>query len=146
MEIRLKQFKNALDGFEYLVDLDFEDLKTRVNAKIIDGIKNGQAQKFELCTELEWKIVKRFLYEHDGIDSRSPKQAIKDFYLAGYIEEKDYFLLNDMINDRNKLSHIYNEKEFNKIVDRFPQYLKLMKKVYQIVSISLNTNVAETIK
>jgi nucleotidyltransferase substrate binding protein (TIGR01987 family) len=142
MEIRLKHFKNALDGFEYLVNLDFEDLKTRVNEKIIDGIKNGQAQKFEMCTELEWKIVKRFLYENDGIESRSPKQAIKDFYLAGYIEEEDYLLLNDMINDRNKLSHIYNEKEFNKIVDRFPQYLKLMKKVYQIVSSSVNTNMA----
>ncbi len=38
-----------------------------------------------------------------------------------------------MINDRNRLSHIYNQKQFNEIYGRLSEYLKLMNHVIQSI-------------
>src|SRR4030042_6996084 len=119
MEIKLNQYKDALDGFEKLINIDFNELKMKIGDVVIDGLKNGQAQKFEYCVELFWKLIKIFLFQNDGIDTRSPKQTIKEFYLAGYIDKKNYMIFLDIIDDRNKLSHIYKEEEFNNIISKF---------------------------
>ncbi len=134
MEIKLSQYKEALDGFEKLLNIDLKELKKKFGEVVIDGLKNGQAQKFEYCSELCWKIVKIFLYKNDGIDTRSPKRAIKEFYLAGYIDKDNYLKLFNIIDDRNKLSHIYNEKEFNDIADKFKDYLISLKTVYNVIN------------
>jgi len=45
-----------------------------------------------------------------------------------------YLVLVDMINDRNKLSHIYDGAEFRKILRGFPEYLKVFEKVERVIS------------
>lgn len=134
MEIRLKQFKDALDGFKELVNVDLEELNKKVDSVVVDGIKNGQAQKFEYCTELCWKVIKLFLFQYDGLDEKSPKQAIKAFYLAGHCDENVYKKLLDIINDRNKLSHIYNENEFNIILSSFNDNIIVFEKIYDVIT------------
>lgn len=42
--------------------------------------------------------------------------------------------LFNIIDDRNKLSHIYNEKEFNEITDKFKDYLICLKIVYNVIN------------
>lgn len=130
---RITGFTRALESFEDLLNVDLSELKQQLDDRLIDGIRNGQIQKFEYCSELAWKLIKRFLYLIHGIDSKTPKGSIKELYRIGYSNEETYRSLINMINDRNMLSHIYNEEEFNKIYNKLPEYLKAMKTVQNYI-------------
>ncbi|UCH95049.1 MAG: nucleotidyltransferase substrate binding protein [Candidatus Aminicenantes bacterium] len=131
----MKEFKEALENFSYLVNLDLASLN--LDKRLIDAIENGMIQKFEYSIEICWKLIKKFLKQEDGIDAKTPKQSVKEFYLAGYIDEDNYLKLVDMIDDRNKLSHMYDEEEFRKILKKFPKYLKVFEKVEEVISSKL---------
>jgi len=133
IELKLKEFKNSADGFSYLVSLDVKSLENIFDKRLIDGIESGMIQKFKYSIELCWKLIKKFLKQEDGIDTKTPKQSIKEFYLAGYIDEDNYLKLIDMIDDRNSMSHIYNEDEFRKIIKKFPGYAKVLEKVREAI-------------
>ncbi len=134
MEIKLIEFKKASEGFSYLVGVDLKSMENILDKRLINGIENGMIQKFEYSIELCWKLIKRFLKQKDGIDAKTPKQSVKEFYLAGYIDEDNYLKLIDMIDDRNSLSHIYNEDEFRKIIKKFSKYVKVFEKIEQVIS------------
>lgn len=102
---------------------------SKFNEIELDLVKNGQIQKFEYSIELCWKIIKTFLSEQHGIETVSPKSAIKEFFGVNLVDEEEYELLIQMIDDRNRLSHIYNELFFNEIYSRLMKYLSLMQKV-----------------
>lgn len=134
MDVKLEEFKKAVEGFSYLVGVDLKNLANVLDPRLIDGIENGMIQKFEYSIELCWKLIKKFLKQEDGIDAKTPKQSMKEFYLAGHIDEDHYETLVDMIDDRNLLSHIYDEDEFRKIIKKFPRYLQVFQKVEQVIS------------
>lgn len=133
MELKLNEFKKAIEGFSYLVGVDLKSMENVLDKRLIDGIENGMIQKFEYSIELCWRLIKRFLKQEDGIDAKTPKQAVKEFYLAGYIDEDNYLKLIDMIDDRNNLSHIYDEDEFRKIIKKFSLYVKVFEKIEQVM-------------
>ena len=134
MELKLNEFKKAIEGFSYLVGVDLKSMENVLDKRLIDGIENGMIQKFEYSIELCWKLIKRFLKQEDGIDAKTPKQSVKEFYLAGYIDEDNYLKLIDMIDDRNNLSHIYDEDEFRKIIKKFSPYVKVFEKIEQVIN------------
>lgn len=130
MDVRIKAFKDAADAFAYLARFDMQVLKQKLgDERLLDGMQNGRAQKFEYTVELCWKAIKIFLKEKDGIDEASPKKVIKAYYLGDYITEDDYLLLLDSVEDRNRLSHIYDEQTFNHILARLPSYAALFERV-----------------
>lgn len=133
MELKLNEFKKAVEGFSYLVGVDLKSMENVLDNRLIDGIENGMIQKFEYSIELCWKLIKRFLKQEDGIDAKTPKQSVKEFYLAGYIDEDNYLKLIEMIDDRNSLSHIYDEDEFKKIIKKFSKYVKVFEKIEQVI-------------
>lgn len=121
-EKKLIQLKQALNTFEKSINIDistFSDIEQ-------DTIRSGQVQKFEVSVELFWKTGKKFLYEVHGVEAISPKMVIKEFFLTKYTNEKHFEALIEMINDRNRLSHVYNEEQFNEIYSRLTEYLVLM--------------------
>ncbi|HMN24952.1 MAG TPA: nucleotidyltransferase substrate binding protein [Ignavibacteriaceae bacterium] len=83
---KVSDYKNAIDSFSIAIDLDLSKYK---NIEL-DLLKNGQIQKFEYVLELCWKILKFFLNEIHGIESVSPKSAIKEFFGIGMIDEAEY--------------------------------------------------------
>jgi nucleotidyltransferase substrate binding protein (TIGR01987 family) len=130
MDLRIAAFKEALDSFAYLARRDLAEIRQMLHdERLIDGFQNGRAQKFEYTTELCWKAIKAFLKEEDGIDEAAPKKVIKAYYVGGYVKEDDYLLLLDAIEDRNRLSHIYNAETFNQILERLPDYAALFERV-----------------
>lgn len=129
MDVRLAAFSEALDGFAYLTSLDMADLARTLDSRIIDGLENGKAQKFEYTLELCWKAIKASLKEQEGIDEASPKKVIKAWYLAGKLTEDDYLGLIDAVDNRNKLSHVYDREEFMTIIAQLPKYAELMSRV-----------------
>ncbi|GMR24945.1 MAG: hypothetical protein BMS9Abin39_0217 [Ignavibacteria bacterium] len=122
---RLTDFLSSLNTFERSLQLDM----TKYKGVELDTVKNGQIQKFEYCIELCWKIIKVFLNTVHGVDAVSPKSTIKEFYRVGLVNEEEYELLNEMLDDRNRLSHIYNEAFFEDIYFKLNAYLVVMKKV-----------------
>lgn len=129
MDVRLQAFVEALESFAYLVSVDMLALSAQLDSRLIDGLENGKAQKFEYTLELCWKAVKAALKEQEGIDEASPKKVIKAYYLGGNLTEDDYLALIQAIDDRNKLSHIYAAEEFRAILARLPLYAELMNRV-----------------
>lgn len=130
MDVRIKAFQDATDTFTYLARLDLAWLKQKLgDERLVDGMQNGRAQKFEYTTELCWKAIKFFLKEKDGVDEASPKKIIKAYYLGGYTTEDDYLLLLEAVEDRNRLSHIYDVETFNAIIARLPGYADLFERV-----------------
>ena len=122
---RLTDFLSSLNTFEKSLQLDM----TKYKGVELDTIKNGQIQKFEYCIELCWKTIKGFLNSVHGVYAVSPKSTIKEFYRVALINEQQYELLNEMLDDRNRLSHIYNELFFEDIYLKLNDYLVVMKKV-----------------
>jgi nucleotidyltransferase substrate binding protein (TIGR01987 family) len=122
---RLSDFTKSLTSLAEALKLDL----SKYNEIELDLVKNGQIQKFEYSVELCWKLIKTFLIEQHGIETVSPKSAIKKFFGVNLVDEEEYELLIQMIDDRNRLSHIYNELFFNEIYARLVIYLDLMEKV-----------------
>ena len=129
MDVRTETFAEALAAFTYLVNVDMKELAGKLDARLIDGLENGKAQKFEYTIELCWKAIKAYLKQQEGIDEASPKKVIKAYYLAGFLNEDDYLQLAQAIDDRNKLSHIYEAVEFMAILARLPNYAPIMQRI-----------------
>ncbi len=130
MDVRIKAFQAAMGTFTYLARLDLAELKQKLgDERLVDGMQNGRAQKFEYTIELCWKAIQVFLKDKDGLDEASPKKIIKAYYLGGYTTEDDYLLLLAAVEDRNRLSHIYDAETFNGILARLPSYAALFERV-----------------
>lgn len=107
---RLDDYKRATKRLEDATEI------TPDNDIIFDGV----IQRFEFTFELSWKLMKQFL-EYTGINEiRSPRTTIREAYSYGLIEDGEEWI--DMMEDRNKTSHIYDEEESRKI------YLKIKDK------------------
>jgi len=74
-------------------------------------------------------VEERLTYKLDQLNS-----ALKDFShsltidlssLDDDVADSDYDLLMDALDDRNKLSHIYNKKQFDEIYIRLRGYSEL---------------------
>ena len=123
-EKKLITLKLALESFEKAMSVDLSGLGDIEK----DTMKNGQIQKFEISIELFWKTMKKFLHDIHGIETVSPKMTIKQLYMTKYTDEKNYETLLGMINDRNRMSHIYSEEQFSEIYNRLSEYLSLMQR------------------
>lgn len=134
MDVRTKAFEEALASLHYLVHVDMVALASTVDERILDGLENGKAQKFEYTLELCWKAIKAALKSQEGIDEASPKKVVKAWYLAERISEEDYLMLLAAIDDRNKLSHVYDLQSFETIVARLPDYTAMMRRVADSLS------------
>ena len=134
MALKTAAFAEALSGFEYLTELDLKSLGQDVDPRLIDGLENGKAQKFEYTLEICWKAMQAALREQEGIDEVSPKKVIKAFYLTGRLTEDDYLALIAAVDDRNKLSHVYDGEVFMVIVSRLPHYAVVLRQVLKALT------------
>jgi len=118
---------------EVLVKIDnFEKglnrLKEAVERARDDLDKDGVIQRFEFTIELLWKSLKSIL-KYQGIECYSPRSCIKEAFKASLIEDDEIIL--DMLEDRNRSSHIYSEVTSEEIFER-------IKKVYLEYLLNLN--------
>ena len=92
-------FKNALKRLE-------EALSEDLNKGNI--VIDGTIQRFEFTFELSWKLAK-FALKYSGIKVETPRMVIKEAFKAGLIKDGDGWI--DMLEDRNKTAHIYDETQ-----------------------------------
>jgi len=104
------RWQQRFQNFEKSITL----LKEINNNKNITNLeKEGFVHRFIIAFDLAWKTMKDYLeYQGHSVLS-SPRPVIKEAFSAGIIKDGQIFI--DIIDDRNKMSHIYDEVEFNRI-------------------------------
>jgi nucleotidyltransferase substrate binding protein (TIGR01987 family) len=112
---KLEDFKRAATRLEEATKIPVTD----------DIVYDGVIQRFEFTFELSWKTMKMFL-EYTGISEiRSPRATIREAFSYGLIENGDDWI--DMMIDRNKTSHLYDEEEAKFIYQKVKNtYTKLL--------------------
>ena len=70
--------------------------------------KQGMIQAFEFTHELAWKVIKDF-YDYQGeTDIQGGRDATRLAFQRGLVNDGSIWM--DMIKDRNRSSHTYDEK------------------------------------
>lgn len=103
--------------------------------------KEGIIQRFEYTFELAWKVLKDKM-EDDGlvIDQVSPKGVVRQAWQAKFIDDADTWMR--MIGDRNLMSHTYDFRKFEAIINTLRQdYLPLLDNFHEaLTEQALNTH------
>ena len=85
--------------------------------------QDASIQRFEFVFELSWKLMKAVL-EHEGELCVSPRDCIRKAAKVGVIDRPDKWL--EFLDDRNKLSHTYDEKEAREVYKRLQEFVSLV--------------------
>ncbi len=102
VESLFKQFEKA-----------YKRLKEAINIKDESDIKRDAAiKRFEFTYELLWKIYKK-IARLQKLDYFNPKACFQFAFKSGLIEDEELFL--EIIDARNKTTHVYSEEEAKKI-------------------------------
>ena len=84
--------------------------------RVVDDLdRDGVIQRFEFTFELLWKTAKIFL-EYEGVRCAGPRSCIKEGVRREVLSEGEVLL--DMLEDRNKTTHIYDEHTAEEIFER----------------------------
>ena len=93
----------------------FLRLKEAVEETVDELDRDGVIQRFEFTFELFWKTIKIIL-EYEGFYCTGPRSCIKEGARRGFLVDGEILL--DMLEDRNKSSHIYDEQTASEIFER----------------------------
>jgi nucleotidyltransferase substrate binding protein (TIGR01987 family) len=101
--------------------------------------KEGVIPRFEYSFELAWKTLKDFLEEGGVIiNPTTPRQVIKDAFAAKVLSDGQAWI--DMLNHRNRLSHMYNSGVFEQAVVAIKNhYLPAMEALHQYLQNKIST-------
>jgi nucleotidyltransferase substrate binding protein (TIGR01987 family) len=90
-------------------------------------IVDGTIQRFEFTFELAWKLAKAIL-NYNGIQADSPRLVIKEAFKTKLIKDGQGWI--DMLEDRNKTPHLYDESQALKIYNKIKEnHLKLLEDI-----------------
>ena len=109
-DIRWKQrFNNLKKAYGQLIDANEKFAALSVLEK------EGLVQRFEYTFELSWKTVKDYL-ESKGVATQFPREAIKEAFSSGVLADGESWI--DMLDNRNLMSHTYQEEVFRVVIDK----------------------------
>ncbi len=96
---RLAEAETALASFNELV--------RRADRSVVE--RDAAIMRFTYTFEAVWKTAQRYLYEHEGVDAGSPKQAIRASRRIGLVTDEQAAAALRMADDRNLVVHVYRE-------------------------------------
>lgn len=112
LDERKSDFSKALSRLEEALEKNLSD------DLVIDGI----IQRFEFTFEQAWKVMKLYLEDQGILDEAlAPRSTIRCAYKHQLIKDGDIWI--EMMLDRNRTSHMYDEATAISIV-------KLVKEKY----------------
>jgi len=131
----LERAKEIFDDYKNAVGR----LKEAVGQKaLLNGlVVDGTIKRFEFTFELSWKLAKAIL-DYNNIDARGPRLIIKEAFRFGLIKAGQSWI--EMLEDRNKTSHIYDEKQAQAIFNRIKSdHCKLLEKFIDEIAEYINS-------
>lgn len=124
---RLKQqynnFARALKRLEEVLELPKED----------EIVLDATIQRFEFTYELSWKLMKLYLEDQGIVDvCHTPKMTVKEAFKREVIHDGQGWI--DMIGDRNRTSHIYNQSMARRIYNNInDKYIRLFRELREFM-------------
>ena len=123
-----------LDNYEKAVNVLERIFSISKKRKLTEAEKMGLIQSFEFTFELAWKLMKDFLVSKGIIEIIGSKDAIKQAFSDGIIQNGEVWM--SMIDIRNETSHVYDEEIALRVVENisnlyieeFNNFLANMKK------------------
>jgi|CZKX01.1.fsa_nt_gi nucleotidyltransferase substrate binding protein (TIGR01987 family) len=121
------------DNYTRALTLLREGIETMQARHLNDLEKQGLIQRFEFTCELAWKLLKDYLEDTAvRLETVTPAAVIKEAFAARLIENGDLWMQS--LNARNRTSHIYDLKTFEKILadighDYLPLFEALQRKL-----------------
>ncbi|SMO55739.1 nucleotidyltransferase substrate binding protein, HI0074 family [Balnearium lithotrophicum] len=126
LEKLVKDFEKALERLEEAY------LRARnSNESDYPFFRDSAIQRFEFTVEIFWKCIKTYLREKEGIECRSPKSCVREFFSLGYLTEGEAITFLKMIDDRNLTSHTYREEVAEQLFSKLNTYIIQLKKVLE---------------
>lgn len=113
MEAIIKDFQKAVKKFE-------ESLALKEN----ETTRDSSLLRFQMSFDLCWKLIKAYA-RAEGLECYSPKSCFQTAFQMGIIDEDENWL--KMIDDRNLITHTYNEPKAEEIYKNLKIYADLFK-------------------
>ena len=130
IEVAKKNFKRKLVSFDKSLK-SLKEIHSFYSEKPDQKISQmALIKSFELVFELSWKTLQSFFKSQGYIEVKSPKGIIKEAFNKDVIKNGQLWV--DMLDARNRLSHIYDESMFKEIIKKISQnYLEEIENLYQ---------------
>ncbi|MCM8899930.1 nucleotidyltransferase substrate binding protein [Caldicoprobacter algeriensis] len=120
---KLEDFSKALNRLKEALERDQSD----------DIVLDAVIQRFEFTYELSWKLIKAYMSYSGIADVKTPRQAFKEAFTAGLIDEGDVWL--EMLDDRNLTSHTYDQSTARRVYEKVKnRYYPAMSKLKEAIS------------
>ena len=104
-----------------------------------DIVIDATIQRFEFTYELSWKLMKAYLEYNGNLEATSPRKAIKESFKEGLIEDGAQWL--DMLQDRNRTSHTYDENCAIEIFNNIKEvYIEIFQKLIDSFEFEFHEN------
>lgn len=125
-DIRWKQrFENLQSAYQLLQEA-IEESKLTPDSKLI---RVALIKAFEMTFELSWKTMKDYLV-FNGIDVKFPRDIIKQAFANDMITDGQLWI--DMLEDRNLMTHTYDEERAQEAIEHICQrYLEALAQLHQ---------------
>lgn len=88
-----------------------------------DIVRDAAIQRFEFSFELFWKALKARA-EKEGLRVVSPRESLRAAFQLGLLDDDEQVF--QMLEDRNRTSHLYNAAMAEDVFSRIPAYHALM--------------------
>jgi nucleotidyltransferase substrate binding protein (TIGR01987 family) len=103
-------------------------LESMDNEALFESLRESLIQRFEYCTDLFWKYLKKYLETLKAPEVNAPKSVLKAACQAKLLSEVDTETLLKALDSRNMTSHIYKEEIADRISAQIPGYYEIMRK------------------
>ncbi len=122
---RLTTFKNAIARLCEIVDI--------YKQRPLNSFENDSLiKRFEFTYEMAWKLMMSYEKENGITELMGSKDVVRRAFAMSLIENGETWL--EMIDDRNKTSHLYDEEMAEDVIDDivhtyYPLFLELRNKM-----------------
>ena len=127
---RIKEAENALDTLREVLREPYSVI-----------VRDATIQRFEYTFEIFWKLMKEYLYAHEGIECNSPKSCFREALSVGILSEERTITCLEMTDDRNLTSHTYVEEVADGIYAKIRDYSELMDAIFSLIQRNIEGDV-----
>lgn len=142
LDIRYKQrFANYNKAVEQLKKSlrFFEESTKKGETDFSEIIRISVIKSFEFSFELAWNLMKDYAIYQGIVNISGSRDAIREAFAMGLINEKNQMVWREMIISRNQSSHTYNQSTAADILEKiqkdylfaFEDFLEKMKPLSQ---------------
>ena len=127
---RLGTFKSAVERLAEVIEIRKRRMLSPIEC-------DSLIKRFEFSYEMAWKLLMSYEKESGITELRGTKDIIRRAHSMSLIDNGEAWL--EMVDDRNKTSHLYDEDMAKDVVDEiintyYMLFLELREKMEQIVN------------